>query len=131
MDYSTVATDELKAQLQRIEEHRAELEAAIKQKKAAGLSDAAQQVAMQVQESGYTLDEIMSELGYTKPSAKAKRTRKPAEYTQLFNPENETQVYTRGPFPGWLKAKMVENGLDPKNKEHRQSFKSDFLKVAA
>ena len=80
MDYSTVATDELKAQLQRLEDHRAELEAAIKQKKAAGLSAAAQEVAMQIQESGYTLDEIMGALGYGQPSAK-KRTRK---HTMIF-----------------------------------------------
>ena len=85
---------------------------------------------MQIKDSGYTLDEIMGALGYGQTSAK-KRTRKQAEYTRLVNPENEAQVYTRGPFPSWLKAKMTEKGFDPKNKEHRQSFKADFLKVAA
>jgi DNA-binding protein H-NS len=43
------------------------------------------------------------------------------------DPANPENIYVRGVLPRWMKEQMQANGLDPKSKDDRETFKQQHL----
>lgn len=114
------------SELRSIEERRAELEQAAAIAKKEALSGIVEIIRKYISDNGYTLDEIVSLL-----TSKTKRTRaKPASTgpkTVYTSKQDPTKTYHRGPLPGWLKDEMILAGLDPDDKDARETYKTQHM----
>jgi len=129
--------EEIQRHLAELEKQRINVLKALKQRQEQGKYDLAQTIKDMIAEQGYVLDEIV-------PLLAAKKRRTPTRRQTLaepvpvaaaspqgayyFDPENAANIYVKGAIPTWMKQKMLDQGLDPKNKDDRNAFKARFLK---
>jgi len=126
--YTDLSVDELKRQLEELQQSQADLQRALEVRRQEGKHEVAQEVKDIVQGRGYELSEILPLLQTRRRrAAVARATNRP--YTQYVDPENPKNVYVRGVLPGWMKQKMQEQGYDPSQKEDRDAFKASYLRA--
>ncbi len=101
------------------------VEDAIDAKKEAGKNELAEEIRQKIADSGFDVTEIVALL-----SGRKRRTRSTVSYATYVDPDNAANTYVRGVLPGWMKDQMKAKGLDPSNKEDRETFKQKHLKVA-
>lgn len=126
MDFSI---EEMEAQLAQIESDRANLEAALENRRVADLSAFAESVREQMAERGYRADEVIPLLQTGRKRATAKRGN--GQYARYADPDNPSQTYSRGPLPMWLREKMEAAGYDAADKAQREEFKANYLEQVA
>lgn len=79
--------------------------------------------------------EVMAELRKiivepkAKPKGKAKTKPAPMKVTLFADPACPGQIYKRGPYPAWMRERMVGLGMDPKDIGDRQKYKRNHLVV--
>ena len=79
--------------------------------------------------------EVMAELRKiivepkAKPKGKAKTKPAPMKVTLFADPACPGKIYKRGPYPAWMKERMVSLGLDPTDPAARREYKEDYLHV--
>jgi DNA-binding protein H-NS len=128
VEYANLSLDEIREQLEQIEQNRADLEKALDQRRQQAKYDLAQQLKDTIVEHGYDVAEIARLLSGRKRRGVAAGSKKGARrYTKYVDPENADNVYVRGVIPGWMKDKMQEQGYDPGSKADREAFKSSYL----
>ncbi|NEX15443.1 MAG: H-NS histone family protein [Halochromatium sp.] len=127
-----LTADELKAELEALNQQRQTLSAALEQRAEQERIDLATEIKGLISERGYDLEEILELL--IGRSLKSKRRRSSssangssANYPRYADPDNPDNVYTRGRMPNWLIEKMAANGFDPADAEQRQQFKDQHL----
>jgi DNA-binding protein H-NS len=124
--------DELKAELEALNQQRAHLSAALQQRAEQARADLAAEIKTLIHERGHDLEEITElmigrSLNRKRRRASSSANDAPANYTRYADPDNPANTYTRGRMPAWLIDKMAANGFDPADVEHRQQFKSEHL----
>ncbi len=129
MEYQSLSVDELQAQLEQVEQNKAELEKAIGRRWQEAKSELAQQIREMIDERGYDLDEILSLVAGRRRRATAAGKKGGRTYVKYVDPENSGNVYVRGVLPGWMKEKMVAQGYDPSIRADREAFKSNYLRA--
>jgi DNA-binding protein H-NS len=128
LEIQTLSVDELKAQLEQIEQSKANIERALVQRWQEQKGDLAQQIRQMIDEHGYDHEEIMGlVVGRRRRGGAAKKTGQ--GYLRYVDPENPENVYTRGVLPRWMKDRMTSNGYDPSVKADREAFKAKFLRA--
>jgi DNA-binding protein H-NS len=128
VEIQALSVDELKAQLEEIEQNKANIERALVQRWQEQKGELAQQIRQMIQEHGYDQEEIMAMVvGRRRRGGAAKKTGK--GYLRYVDPENPENVYTRGVLPRWMKDKMKSQGLDPSVKSDREAFKANYLRA--
>jgi DNA-binding protein H-NS len=127
VEYQNLSVEELKAQLEKAEQTRVDLEKALSHRWHAAKSDLAQQIRDMIEQKGYDVEEIV---GLVQPRRRRATAAKKGNrsYTRYVDPENPNNVYIRGVLPGWMKEKMTAQGYDPTVKEDREAFKNNYLK---
>ena len=79
--------------------------------------------------------EVMAELrkiiGEPKAKAKGKAKPKPApmKVTLFADADCPGQIYKRGPYPRWMRERMVSLGLNPDDIKQRQAYRDTHLKA--
>ena len=79
--------------------------------------------------------EVMAELrkiiGEPKAKAKGKAKPKPApmKVTLFADADCPGQIYKRGPYPRWMRERMVSLGLNPDDIKQRQAYRDTYLKA--
>lgn len=132
-----LTADELKAQLDALNQEREALKAALEHRREAEKVELAGEIKTLVNERGQDIEEIAELLvgrtrGRQRRRQRAAANDTNASYTRYADPDNPENVYTRGRMPNWLTEKMAANGFDPTNAEHRAQFKEQHLvQVAA
>jgi len=128
VEFADLSVEELQRKLEETKNHEAALERLLEKRKQEGRGDVANEVRNLVAARGYGIDDILPLLqkGRRGGSAKDKGEGPRRYYVDPHNPEH---TYVRGVLPGWMKDKMVEQGYDPSNKEHRQTFKTTYLEL--
>ena len=127
---------EIQQHLAAIEQQRVNALQALNQAKEQAKQDLAQVIKDMIAERGYTLDDIIPLLAAKRRRAYSRRQK--AQVPQVVaaptpqgayyvDPDNTGNVYVKGAIPGWMKQKMLSQGLDPKSKPDRNSFKANFL----
>lgn len=131
-DDMPLTADQLKAEIDALNQQRNALEQALKQRFEQERIELAAEVKALIDARGHDLDEILGLLPGR--SAQRKRCRavrsasdEAANYIRYADPDNPERIYTRGRMPAWLIEKMDANGFDPADAAHRQQFKSEHL----
>ena len=127
-DVSSMSAEEIEAQLQQLALNKRALEKALERKKSRRKTDLAAKVRDMIVAEGYEVDEIL-ELVDKKKRGGGAADKAPGTHKAYVDPENPENSYSRGVLPGWMKARMQANGLDPANKADRDTFKARFLKA--
>ncbi len=127
-----LTADELKAQLDALNQERQALKAALEHRRESEKVELAGEIKVLINERGHDLEEIADLLIGRTTGRKRRRQRAAANdananYTRYADPDNPENVYTRGRMPNWLTEKMAANGFDPTNAEHRAQFKEQHL----
>ncbi len=79
--------------------------------------------------------DVMAELrkiiGEPKAKTKGKAKPKPApgKITLFADAACPGQIYKRGPYPKWMKERMISLGMDPEDIKQRQAYRDAYLKV--
>ncbi|MCG6943442.1 MAG: H-NS histone family protein [Thiohalocapsa sp.] len=128
MDYKTLSVDELQAQLQEVEQSKANLEKALYQRWNEAKSELAQEIRDMITSRGYDMDEIL-DLVTPKRRRASPMKKGNRNYTRYVDPENPDNVYVRGVLPKWMKEKMIAQGYDPSVKDDREAFKVNYLQA--
>lgn len=129
MELHHLSAEELKQQIEQAKQREAELQRALKQRAQAEKGELAQHIRSMIEDRGYDVEDIMGFVQPRKRRGGGGKKGSSGNYTRYVDPENADNVYTRGVLPGWMKQKMASLGLDPKNREHRESFKANHLKA--
>ena len=129
MAFEDLSAEELQAQLAQMEHERALLEGALEQQHQARKGDLVVEVRNLIFGAGYAIEEI---LPLVAPKARGRRrASSPAggerSYPVYTDPQDPASTYVRGPVPGWMKTRMVEQGYDPSEKASREAFKAQYL----
>jgi len=142
VEFQELSVEEIRAQLQQVDQTKATLEKALLRRKHAARGDLIQQVRDLIIRNGYTVEEIVETLNTKRrrgmaadgtPAPKKAndgRGKGNRNYVTYVDPANEQNVYVRGVLPGWMKQKMKELGHDPSRKEDREKFKTGYLRAA-
>lgn len=86
-------------------------------------------ILVSIDDHGFDRQEIVEQLQKRgRKAAKPATTRKPA--VTMVDPAVPGQTYSRGPYPAWIKERMVQLGLDPANAEHRKQYRAENLVAA-
>ncbi len=86
-------------------------------------------ILVSIDDHGFDRQEIVEQLQKRgRKAAKPATTRKPA--VTMVDPAVPGQTYSRGPYPAWIKERMVQLGLDPTNAEHRKQYRAENLVAA-
>ncbi len=65
-----------------------------------------------------------------KPKSKAKAKAKVTQPVTLFAaPACPGHIYKRGPYPAWMRERMVTLGLDPGDVDSRREYKKTYLQI--
>lgn len=129
--------EEIQQHLAELEKQRVNALKALKQRQEQGKYDLAQTIKDMIADHGYALDDILPLLSAKKRRATSRRpavaepVEVPAAVPQgayYIDPENAANIYVKGAIPTWMKQKMLDQGLDPKNKDDRNAFKSSYLR---
>jgi len=123
--FENLSLDEIEERIYNLDSDRAALESALEQKRQQNKVELAQEVKELILSRGYEVAEIIDQL--TTRRRGGGRSRASRSYTRYVDPENPENVYVRGVLPQWMKDQMVANGLDPKEKADRETFKSQYL----
>jgi DNA-binding protein H-NS len=119
----------MRQQLAELEQQRAELERTLAARHEAAKGDIALQARELILSNGYDVEEILAlvagSAGRQRRGAAQPSTRKTGYYV---DPADPTNTYVRGATPGWMKDRMLEQGLNPGSKEDRDGFKANYLK---
>jgi DNA-binding protein H-NS len=126
-----LSLEQIEQQLAKLAQDRLELENALEQRRQQGKYELAEQIKAMIAEQGYAVVDITSLLTGRKRRGAAAKSRVAREYTAYRDPDDPSHVYVRGVIPGWMKAKMQEQGYDPSSKEDREAFKTNVLKAVA
>lgn len=127
-DVSSMSAEEIEEQLQQLAQNKRALEKALERKKSRRKTDLAVKVREMILAEGFEVDEILELVDKKKRGAGGGE--KPAgSYRAYVDPDNPNNSYSRGVLPGWMKARMEANGLDPANKADREAFKARFLRA--
>lgn len=87
-------------------------------------------ILVSIDDHGFDRQEIVEQLQKRgRKAAKPATTRKPA--VTMVDPAVPGQTYSRGPYPAWIKERMVQLGLDPTNAEHRKQYRTENLVAVA
>lgn len=87
-------------------------------------------ILVSIDDHGFDRQEIVEQLQKRgRKAAKPATTRKPA--VTMVDPAVPGQTYSRGPYPAWIKERMVQLGLDPTNAEHRKQYRAENLVAVA
>ena len=85
---------------------------------------------------GFSRADLMVELNKAVPPVKVKakpKSKVKAKVTQhvtLFaDADCPGQIYKRGPYPAWMRDRMVELGMDPSSLDARREYKKTYLHV--
>lgn len=127
-----LSADELKAQLEALNQQRQTLSVALEQRADQERADLAAEIKTLISERGHDLEEITELVIGRSINRKRRRSASSANdaqanYTRYADPDNPANTYTRGRMPAWLIDKMAANGFDPSDAEHRQQFKTEHL----
>lgn len=117
-----LSLDEIQARLRHVDNDRAELQRALNQKRQQTKRAVIQEVKELIQSRGHEVADILGMI-----TIKKKADKQPRSYAHYVDPENPENEYVRGVLPGWMKAQMQEQGLNPKNKADRKLFKDQRL----
>ncbi len=128
MDYKSLSVDELQAQLQQIEQSKADLQKALSQRWHEAKAELAQEIRELITTRGYDLDDIL-DLVTPKRRRGAGMKKGNRSYTRYVDPENSDNVYVRGVLPKWMKEKMAAQGYDPSVRDDREAFKANYLQA--
>lgn len=121
--------EQLQQRLAELETEWNEIETNIAAKLEEDKQQLADEIAKQIKDAGHELAEIISLINPRKRrGTKAAIT---SSYTTYVDPDNPDNTYVRGVLPGWLKEKMRAAGFDPGDKEDRETYKTQHLKVVA
>lgn len=139
MEFENMSPAEIQQHLAAIEQQRVSALHALNQAKEQAKQDLAEVIKDMITERGYTLDDIVPLLAAKRrrPSSRRQKVQEapvaaPAPQGAYYvDPENAANIYVKGAIPGWMKEKMLSQGLDPKNKTDRNSFKADYLQRVA
>ena len=86
-------------------------------------------ILVSIDDHGFDRQEIVEQLQKRgRKAAKPATTSKPA--VTMVDPAVPGQTYSRGPYPAWIKERMVQLGLDPTNAEHRKQYRTENLVAA-
>lgn len=86
-------------------------------------------ILVSIDDHGFDRQEIVEQLQKRgRKAAKPATTSKPA--VTMVDPAVPGQTYSRGPYPAWIKERMVQLGLDPANAEHRKQYRAENLVAA-
>lgn len=136
MEFEHMSPAEIQQHLAAIEQQRVNALQALNQAKEQARQDLVEVIKDMITERGYTLDDIVPLLSVKRRRSPSRRQKAqeplvvPTPTPQgayYVDPENAANVYVKGAIPGWMKQKMLTQGLDPKNKLDRNSFKANYL----
>lgn len=127
-DLSNMSAAEIQAQIQHLEASKRSLEKALEKQKSRRKSDLAAKVRDLIMAEGFDVEEIL-ELVDKKKRAGGGAEKAGATVKAYVDPDNPENIYTRGVLPGWMKARMQSEGLDPADRDDRNTFKASFLKA--
>jgi DNA-binding protein H-NS len=127
-DPTDLSIEKMEEKLAEMDVHRARLEAALEDRRAAELSAFVEAVREQIKERGYSVPNVIALL-----SEGRKRTTRRAsvQYSRYIDPDDPNNSYSRGPLPAWLRQKMEAAGYDAGDKAHREEFKANYLEQVA
>jgi DNA-binding protein H-NS len=126
-----LSLEQIEQQLAKLAQDRLELENALEQRRQQGKYELAEQIKAMIAEQGYAVVDITSLLAGRKRRRAASKSGGERQYTAYRDPDDPSHVYVRGVIPGWMKAKMQEQGYDPGSKTDRETFKANVLKAVA
>jgi DNA-binding protein H-NS len=129
LDDNNLSVEDLKQQLQQIEQRKVDLEKALTQRWHEAKSELAQEIRELIDARGYDAEEILSLIMPRRRRGGGGAKKGNRSYTRYVDPQNPSHVYTRGVLPGWMKEKMTEQGYDPSVKEDREAFKANYLQA--
>jgi DNA-binding protein H-NS len=136
VEYQNLSAEEIQQQIEQAKQREAELKRALDQRRQAEKTELAQHIRQMITDRGYDAEEVINlMLPRSKRRGSGGNKRGSGggsgNYTRYVDPDNPENVYTRGVLPGWMKEKMQSLGLDHKNREHRETFKSNHLTAMA
>jgi DNA-binding protein H-NS len=125
-DIQQLSEEEIQRRLSDLENNRAALEKALEQRRQQTKKELAQEIKEMILERGHDVGEI-ADLLLGKRRGAAKVHSAGRSYVRYVDPANPDNVYKRGVLPRWMKEQMSANGLDPKSREDRETFKHKHL----
>ena len=129
MAFEDLSAEELQARLAQMENERVLLEGALEQHHQARKGDLVVEVRNLILGAGYAIEEILPLV--PGKASRRRRAARPAGSEQsdpvYTDPQDPACTYVRGRVPGWMKARMVEQGYDPNDKASREAFKTHYL----
>lgn len=132
MEYENLTVEQIRQQLEEIEQSKSELQRVLTTRRQEAKHGVVQQIKDLIVANGYDIEEIQQLLTPKRRRGAAASTRGTSsgrDYTRYVDPENPENVYVRGVLPGWMKAKMHEQGYDPSVKADREAFKANYLQA--
>ena len=129
---SNVSAADLRQQLATLEQQRSELEKVLDERRKEERKGFVDDLRQRIIDAGHDLPEIAHQLSLRRKGNYRRQVTvnadEPREYSRYVNPNNPEQRYIRGVLPGWMKAQMRAQGLDPTDKSHRERFKNESLR---
>ena len=123
--FTDLSLDEIQERLSSLETDKVALKRALEQKKQQSKKELAQEIKDLIISRGYEVSDIAEYLGPRKRGGA--RVKGGRTYVRYVDPENSRNVYVRGVLPGWMKDQMAAHGLNPKDKNDRETFKREHL----
>ena len=131
MAVENLSVEEIEQHLARLAQERLELENTLEQRRHQEKYALVEQIKAMIAEQGYAVADITSILTGRKRRGAVAKSGGARQYTAYRDPDDPSHVYTRGVLPGWMKAKMQEQGYDPNSKTDRVAFKTNVLTAVA
>ena len=137
VNYETMSHDEIHQHLADLEQQRVLALNTLSQIKKKGKFDLADTIRGMIAEQGFSVEDILPLLTSGRRRSQRARTRvaTPSVSTPAgayyVDPEDDANIYFRGAIPNWMKTKMQSQGLDPSNKDDRNTFKANYLRRVA
>ena len=136
MTFANLSAEEIRRQLEEIEQNKTELERALTVRRQEEKQGVVQQIRDLILSNGYELDEIVPLIATSRrrrggASTAPRAAASGRDYTRYVDPDNPENTYVRGVLPGWMKQKMLDQGYDPSLKKDRETFKANSLRVLA
>ena len=127
--------DEIHQHLADLEQQRLQALNALDQLQKRGKYDLADTIREMIAEQGFSVGEILPLLTSGRRRSQRAKTQvttpqpvNPPAGAYYVDPEDAGNSYFRGAIPNWMKIKMQGQGLDPNNKEDRNTFKANYLR---
>lgn len=127
MEINNLSVEQLQEQLSKIEQSKTDLEKALSQRWDEAKSELAQEIRDMVESRGYDIEEIAGLIPPRRRRGAGKKGNR--SYVKYVDPEDESNVYSRGVLPRWMKEKMAAQGYDSSRKKDRESFKANYLRA--